>query len=104
LIKNINFNLSDVKMDLERLDMKVSKIAGIVKFICSRKTFSASEIVNKFNVANTTLYRYLLIWCNKSYITSRKNNNGNHNGALKEFKVTPKGLLVYTEFYSKYYK
>jgi len=90
-------------MDLERLDMKVSKIAGIVKFICSRKTFSASEIVDKFNIANTTIYRYLLIWCNENYLISRKNRNGNHNCALKEFIVTPKGLLVFTEFYSKYY-
>ncbi|GAH73516.1 unnamed protein product [marine sediment metagenome] len=87
-------------MDLERLQESVERIKGIIKYICSHLRFSASEIEDNCKIARTTVNRYLKIWCNEKYIIWRKNRDSRNNSAYKEYEVTEKGLVIFSNFLS----
>ena len=85
-------------MNLERFQERVDRIKGIIKYICSHIRFSASEIETSCKIARTTLNRYLKTWNNENYIIWKRNRDSRDKGAYKEYEVTEKGLVIFSNF------
>lgn len=85
-------------MNLGSFRSKYNQVVDILKFICDKKEFLASELKDKFKISNTTLYRYLDNWFKEELITKQEANGDNKNGAQYIYLITSKLSLFFIEF------
>ena len=86
-------------MDLGRLLLEFSQVSSIIQRICVQKKFSAIELKNDFNIAQSTLYRYLDDWCDSGFLEKQKTKKSKY--ARIEYNITSSGLSFFIEFLSK---
>jgi len=85
-------------MDLEKFRLKFLLISNIINYIVSQKEVSAIDIEEKFNIPQTTAYRYLDLWCDRGFLSIKDRRGRNRDRRRKIFKITNKGIRFFMEF------
>ena len=88
-IKIVKKLLGDDYMDVDRFVLNLCQKIKVFKYIYTRKKFVASELEVKFEIPQSTVYRYLDGWCEKKLLKKVK------NGECSEYKITPNWLNFY---------
>jgi len=88
-------------MNLGRLLLEFSQVSSIIQRICVQKKFSAIELKKDFNIAQSTLYRYLDEWCDSGFLEKQKTKKSKCKYARIEYNITSSGLSFFIEFLSK---
>lgn len=88
-------------MDLGRLLLEFSQVSNIIQRICVQKKFFAIELKNDFNIAQSTLYRYLDDWCDSGFLEKQKTKKSQGKYARIEYRITSLGISFFTEFLIK---
>jgi len=75
-------------MDLEQFKELILKTLEILRYMFERKVFLASDIKSRFNLSNTTVYRYLSSWVQIAYLKQEINHQENKNGSHYIYQIT----------------
>ena len=76
-------------MDLEKFRNLIVNTLKIMRYVLEKKTFLASDIKARFNMPNTTVYRYLTSWVQAFYLNQEINEEESKNSSQYIYRTRP---------------